>query len=346
MNGYQRIFAAQRGEWPDQIPIILHNFMPAAHEAGITMATFRSEPEEAARAFIEFTEKYQCDGIIVDIDTTLLAGAAGVPVDYPEDAPARCHQGRLSWLEEVSDLAPVDLAVVPAIQVSLEIVSRLRRYFGDEILIRGNCDQCPFSLASLLRTPAEWMMDLMDPDKETLVRHLLDYCTELTCQFLRLMAASGAHMLSNGDSPAGPDMVSPTVYRRFALPYEQRVSAQAHELGLPYWLHICGNTNLILEDMLKSGADGFELDYKTDPMLARNKFKNEMVFIGNVDPSGVIAAGSPELVITKTLELLRVFDTTPRFVLNAGCAIPPTAPKANLLALIQTARQYHRALAT
>ena len=34
-------------------------------------------------------------------------------------------------------------------------------------------------------------------------------------QDVYLMAATGAHMLSNGDSPAGPDVVSPRIYREF-----------------------------------------------------------------------------------------------------------------------------------
>jgi len=34
MNGYERITAALRGERPDRVPVMLHNFMMAAREAG------------------------------------------------------------------------------------------------------------------------------------------------------------------------------------------------------------------------------------------------------------------------------------------------------------------------
>lgn len=37
MNGYQRIRAVLNGEWPDKRPVMLHNFMMAAREAGLTM---------------------------------------------------------------------------------------------------------------------------------------------------------------------------------------------------------------------------------------------------------------------------------------------------------------------
>jgi hypothetical protein len=40
MNGYGRITAALRGERPDRVPVMLHNFMMAAREAGMTMQAF------------------------------------------------------------------------------------------------------------------------------------------------------------------------------------------------------------------------------------------------------------------------------------------------------------------
>ncbi|MCK4295793.1 MAG: hypothetical protein KAX28_03945, partial [Candidatus Marinimicrobia bacterium] len=42
----------------------------------------------------------------------------------------------------------------------------------------------------------------------------------------------------------------------------------------------------------------------------------------------------------KTEEIMAIFADTPRFILNAGCAIPPTAPSANIYAMIKTARQH------
>jgi MtaA/CmuA family methyltransferase len=152
------------------------------------------------------------------------------------------------------------------------------------------------------------------------------------------MAATGAHMVSSGDSPAGPDLVSPRIYREFALPWEKRLADEAHRLGLPYALHICGRADRILDDMLATGADALDLDYKTDARLAQNRMKDRAVFIGNLDPSGVLALGTPDLVEAKTRELLAVFADTPRFILNAGCAIPATTPGENLGAMIRAVR--------
>jgi len=44
MTGRERIACALRGERPDTVPVMLHNFMMAARESGITMRRFRSDP--------------------------------------------------------------------------------------------------------------------------------------------------------------------------------------------------------------------------------------------------------------------------------------------------------------
>jgi MtaA/CmuA family methyltransferase len=338
MNGRERILAVLRGEQPDRVPIMLHNFMMAAREAGFTQTQYRSDPKNVASAFIRAVDKYGYDGILVDIDTTTLAGAVGVPVDYPDDEPARCVSGCLDKLAMVPDLAPPEIAKSEHIQIWLEAVRLLVQHFGDEVCIRGNCDQAPFSLASMMRGPQAWMMDLLDDANRENVFALLDYCSEATRQFIRLMAQTGAHMTSNGDSPAGPDMVSPQMYREFALPYEKLIAAEARAAGLPYVLHICGDTTPILDDIIQSGADGLELDYKTDINRAHDALIGKMCFIGNVDPSGVLALGTIADVERETAKLLTVFSDTPGFILNAGCAIPPNTPPENIEAMIRAAR--------
>ena len=340
MNGRERIAHALRGEFPDTVPIMLHNFMMAAREAGITMRQFRSDPGALAGSFINAVERYGYDGILIDVDTVTLAGAVGVPVDSPEDEPARVRGGLIAALEHVANLPPVDVLNSPGVQVWLEGVRLLKRHFGDELYIRGNCDQCPFTLASLIRGMDAWMMDLLDPEKEEEVLGLLEYSASVTLQFVRHMAGTGADMTSNGDSVAGPDLVSPSIFRRYALPYERRIAETSHALGLPYILHICGNTSAILDDMIATGADGIEIDYKTDPRRAHEKTKDRTLFVGNIDPSGVLALGTSRLVEEKTLELLRIFADTPRFILNAGCAIPPATPSENIRTMIRTARNF------
>ena len=339
MNGYERIKAALNNQPTDTTPIMLHNFWMAVSEAKVSMATYRNNPKVIADVFIKSVEKYRFDGILVDIDTVTLAGAVGVPVDFPEDEPARSAQGNLKELADIKSLKKVNIENYEYVQNWLEATRLIKSHFGNEIYVRGNCDQSPFSLASMMRGSQEWMLDLIMGEPEHLIE-LLEYCTDISCQFIRLMAQTGCDMVSNGDSPAGPEMVSPDMYEKFALPYEKRVVDEAHKLNLPYTLHICGDTEVILESMLKTDSDAFELDYKTDTQKTFDILHDKVCFIGNIDPSGVIAMGTPELVEQKTIELLNIFTKTNRFILNAGCAIPANTPEENLRMMIKVAREY------
>lgn len=302
------------------------------------MAQYRENPKIIAECFIRAVEKYQYDGILVDIDTVTLAGACGVEIDFPENEPARSHTGCLSSLADIDQLKPVDIQRYKYANIWCEAVSLLKDYFKNEIYVRGNCDQAPFSLATMIRGVEHMMMDLVLESEER-VFTLLDYCCEATIQFIRMMKEAGADMISNGDSPAGPSMLSPDMYKKFALPYEKKVCDYAHQVNLPYMLHICGNTDIILDQMVTINADSLELDYKTNIHKAEELMRGKIVFSGNIDPSGIIALGTPKLVREKTIELLEVFKGNPRLILNAGCAIPSITPPENLFTMISTARE-------
>ena len=258
--------------------------MMAAREAGYTMEQYRNDPKIIADTFIRAVEKYQYDGITVDIDTVTLAGACGVPVDFPNDEPARSHEGLLDSLMDVEQLKPLRIQTYKYVDIWCEAVHLLKQHFQQEIFIRGNCDQAPFSLATMLRGTENLMLDLcLEPQERVFA--LLDYCLEATTQFVSLMKEAGA-------------------------------------------------------DMISVGADVLELDYLTNTLVAENKMRDRVAFAGNIDPSGVLALGTPALVAEKTEELLRVFQDNPRFILNAGCAIPPTTPAENLETMIRFARDF------
>ena len=335
MNGYERINAALSGKMPDCRPVMLHNFLHAAALANINMKQYREDPRLAAGCLIESVERYGLDGVLFDVDTALLASAIGVPTDYPVDAPARTHLPLLEKLTDVHQLELVDISGNVRIQHALETVRILKDYFKNEVYVRGNCDQCPFSLATMVRTPANFMLDLM-LDEENAVT-LLQYCTAITRQLIRLMAATGADMVSNGDSPAGPDLISPDMYRQFALPYEREIVNEAHACNKPYMLHICGNTDLILNDLADLGLDSVELDYKTSIQKIYDTLHDKCTLSGTIDPVGVITYGSLPDVERKTLELLELYRDCPRLIINAGCAIPENAPHENIKRFVDIA---------
>jgi uroporphyrinogen-III decarboxylase len=92
-------------------------------------------------------------------------------------------------------------------------------------------------------------------------------------------------------------------------------------------LHICGNTNRIIADMVASGADIVDLDWMVDMRSAVSQFGGQVSFLGNMDPVAVMLQGTAEKVFDATATCMRVGG--PRAISGAGCEVPDRTPHEN-----------------
>ena len=318
----------------------LHNFLLAAKEAGIPLEQTLTDPAATARAHLHALEKYGHDCILIDLDTTLLAEAMGAVRDHTLGAPGHIAGPAISDLSDIGKLRVVDPERDGRIPVLLEAVRILAREVGDEVSIRGNADQAAFSLAGLLRGTEDFLLDLAgDPDNPA-IRDLMEVCHQSHLAVHRALKKAGAHFTSLGDSPAGPDVVSPGMFETFARPYHERLVRELARDGIFTVIHVCGNTSAILNQFAAYPLCGFELDYKTDAVLAKSMVGAGHVLFGNIDPSGVIGRGTVQQVRKGAEALIQQWKPGGRFILNAGCAIPECTPPENIIALIDSALEY------
>jgi MtaA/CmuA family methyltransferase len=168
----------------------------------------------------------------------------------------------------------------------------------------------------------------------------MEVCYQSHLAVHRALAKAGAHLTSLGDSLAGPDVTSPRMFERFARPYEARLVNDLNADGIFVVIHICGDTSKILDQLAEYGPCGFDLDYKTDAVKAKLTAGKGHVLCGNLDPSSVIAQGTVEQVREATRKLIATWKPGGRFMLNSGCAIPPTTPPENIRALVSAAHEF------
>jgi len=328
------------GGIPDRVPVCLHNFLLAAKEAGIPLERYLTEPESAARVHLQAVEKYGYDCIVVDLDTTMLAEAMGARRDCTPGEPGHLAAPAIGSLDEAGKLQPVDPARDGRIPVLVEAVKIMVREVGDRIAIRGNADQGPFALAALLRGMQDFMMDLAAEPDHPGIERLLETCYQSHLATHRALKAAGAHFTSLGESAAGPDVISPAMFQRFARPYQERLVRELAADGIFTVIHICGNTTAILDQLAEYPFCGFELDYKTDARRAKETAGRKHVLCGNVDPSGIIARGTPAEIREATRHLIALWKPGGKFMLNAGCALPASTPSENLRAFMRAAGEF------
>jgi uroporphyrinogen decarboxylase len=342
MTSLERCLTVIGGGIPDRVPVCLHNFVMAAKEAGIPLEKYLTEPESAARAHLQAVEKYGHDCIIIDLDTTMLAEAMGATRDCTPDQPGHLAAPAINSLDEVGKLKPADPARDGRIPVLIEAVKIMVSEAGDRIAIRGNADQGAFDLAAMLRGIEDFMIDLAAEPDHPGIRQLLEVSYQSHLATHRALKAAGAHFTSLGESVSGPDVISPAMFEQFARPYQERLVRELAAEGIFTVIHICGNTTAILDKLAQYPFCGFDLDYKTDARHAKATAGANHVLCGNVDPSGIIARGTPVQVREATRQLIELWKPGGKFILNSGCVIPASTPSENLRAFMQAARDFGR----
>jgi len=179
-------------------------------------------------------------------------------------------------------------------------------------------------------------------DDPPLVRAVADRIGGLLSGFYEyLVSFPGLLALFPGDDMGFKTgtLVSPEDLRKVALPWHKRFAALAHSLGIPYFLHSCGNLASIMDDLVSDvGIDGkhsFE-DAIMPAEIFQEKYQSRVAVLGGVDVN-VLAAGSEADVRRRTRGLVETCGPRGRFAVGSGNSIPSYVPAANFLAMVDEA---------
>ena len=336
----ERVQAVLRGEIPDRLPVVPQAFMFSARTAGYDIGQINRSPEKMANAHRICQEKYGYDGCVIDVDDATLAEACGAKVIFRDRDVALVdeHNPVLEDLRDIDDLQLPDPYKSGRTCEWLETVQRLKEMVGDHVFIMGRADAGPFSLLSLLRGTQNFMMDLIDEEPEV-IHHALEWTTEAHARFARAQLAVGSDATSMGDSYASMDLVSPKMYRDFALPYEKQIVERLRDLNMPYAIHICGDATPIIEDMGQTGAQILEIDWKTDMGVARQACPDNVILMGNIDPTDPLCLGEPETVLAQVKDMIQKTKGRGVFI-SSGCAMGANTKPENMQALVDSAKLY------
>ncbi|MBE0696316.1 MAG: uroporphyrinogen decarboxylase family protein, partial [Anaerolineaceae bacterium] len=334
MDSIERTLTVLAHKIPDRIPVEMHNFLVTARIMGATnFADFFRDGEAMAEGQIQTWKRFGHDILCLENGTAALAQACGVEVIYQESSAPVATKPAISSLDEVEKLVVPDPNTDPILSELLKATRIVSKEIGDRAFIIGRGDQGPFSLACEIRGMDNFMMDLATCAEPEKIYRLLEYCLEVSLRYCTAQVESGAHMTSIGDSPSGPDLLSPRMYRQFAWPYVKRLAADLNAKGIRLSYHICGNATPIIADMVNSGAQVLEIDQKADQKTCKVAARGRAVLLGPVDPSGVLAQGTPAEVFEKCNEAISNLGPQ-EFILGPGCALPATTPDENMHAMV------------
>jgi len=333
MNSLERVHRRLRGDEVDRAPNFDIYMTRAAHYVGRPLSEYYLDYRALVEANLAVQTDFDLDIVQTLSDPYREAADMGLDVAFPDDdLPVR----KKILLEEPEDLAklkPVAAADGRRMSDRLDAIRSLVERVGQDIVVMGWVEGA-LALACDIRGDTNLMTDLYD--RPEWVEELLELLVEQQIAFAREQIALGAHMIGLGDAIAS--LVSPKQYRKFALPHEQRIFAAVKEGGAIPRLHICGDTNHIVSDMARSGAQIVDLDWMVDLQKAAETFGDDgPAPCGNFDPVEIMLRGTPDSVAEAT----RICQAAggPRHFAAAGCEIPDDTPEANMAAHANALRE-------
>lgn len=235
--------------------------------------------------------------------------------------------------EKVVDLnieIPEDLKNAGRIPIVREALGILKERVGNDVAI-GSWVLGPYTLAGQL-------VDLSDLSKSAikkpeLLNEILKKLADYLIEVIKLYREAGADYVTVREMGAGPDILSPRVFNSLIKPHLQHIFATVES---PKILHMCGDTNAIVELLGDCGAEVLSVEDKNDVVATRKLLGPDTLIFGEIDAYGILVAGKPKDVD----EAVKKAIDSGVDAIWPGCDIWPTAPKENMKALLEAARKY------
>jgi MtaA/CmuA family methyltransferase len=335
LNPYERFVCRLGGEPVDRTPNFNIMMTFAAHFINQPLSNYYLDYRVLAEANLAVQSAFDLDILQVISDPYREAADFGLKVEFPLDDLPTAKEPFLKNPQDLQKLRSPEPGTGRRMSDRLEAIRYLRERQGSQVPIMGWVEGA-LAEAADLRGMLDLLKDLiLRPDW---VEDLLEQVVMLEIDFAKAQVEAGADIIGLGDAVAS--QISPRMYRKFALPYEQRIFEAVHQAGAVTRLHICGNTTHILEAMIASGADIIDIDWMVDINQAAEVFTDLAALCGNFDPVAVMLQGTPEEVSQAVLECQEKGGS--RYFSAAGCEIPDQTPQQNLLAqasaLLQSGR--------
>ena len=317
----------------DRVPVFPLVTAHAARVAGIGLRDYYTDGFAMARAQLAAQEAYGTDFISFFSEVGLVAEALGSKFDYPDDDLPMLAEPKWRTLAEPNGQV-ADPRTDGRLRVYLDAIAYAYEARGDTVPIVAYVP-APFTTAQQLVDQEAFLLGLLtEPER---VHALLRYATRSVISLCRgVIGAGGLPMLV--DPLASGSVVSAEHYREFALPYEAEVIRYLHRFDLDVVLHICGDTNPIIDLMPESGADLLSID-RIEMSDAVSRAGSRCRMVGNFDTSAMLLGTEQEIADTVAKMVGQGLANPTGFVAATGCEAPVDTPQENVRAFVRAARE-------
>jgi uroporphyrinogen decarboxylase len=182
------------------------------------------------------------------------------------------------------------------------------------------------------------MNSVLAPEK---LDAMCQFSTSIIQEYSRALINAGTDMLCILEPTAA--ILGPDQFEKFSAAYVKHITESYKYANVDTIYHICGNTMHLIEAMAKSGVAALSLDSPEtgiDMVKASRIAGENVVVMGNINPTLVMKDGTVDDVVRACKKLLEDMREYPNFVMSTGCDLPPGIPLENMQAFMQTVRDF------
>lgn len=219
----------------------------------------------------------------------------------------------------------------------MEAVRMVRRELADKQAVIGFAG-APFTLACYMiegRSSRDYSIakSLMYGQSEVW-EALMAKLADVVSDYLVAQIKAGADVVQLFDSWVGA--LGPSVYRRFVLPYTQRIFQAVKQTGTPA-IHFGTGATALLPLMAEAGGDVISVDWRVDLGQAWAQIGYDHGIQGNLDPTLMLT--SWPVIEAGMHDILRRAANRPGHIFNLGHGVLPTTNPDMLRRLVDAVHE-------
>lgn len=162
---------------------------------------------------------------------------------------------------------------------------------------------------------------------------------------MRELAEAGAQAVFIADGWASCDIISPAMFEKFALPYQESITRAAHEADLKIILWNEGDILPILKKQAEVPMDGFAFEQPRKGVditvgKVREAFGKDRCLVGNLDSELMFMRNDPGEIRQEVEKQIRQSGDGAPFILSTGSPLPSNIDPEAFDTVVAAARSF------
>jgi uroporphyrinogen decarboxylase len=137
-------------------------------------------------------------------------------------------------------------------------------------------------------------------------------------------------------------MLSPAHLRKYVFPWHKKMAELAHQCGIPFLLHSCGNIEGVMKDLIEEVNIDARHSFQDNILPveeAVGRYADRIAILGGLDMD-LLVRGTQEEVRRRVRQIIDACEPSGRFALGTGNSVASYLNVDNYLAMLHEARMH------